>query len=299
MRMSPTFVPAMDVRAMKGSSKTKDSGLRSLLRRFFVTTFLKAQDDARYRILSERAHGLDFQTIAVCVVAAFSLTSINYLGNLDFTLASLHDFGLTGPAADINRFLIAISNERLAGLIWWASTTVCFYFVLPALFIRLALRQPLSSYGLKAKGGFKDYRLYLMMFALMVPIVLTVSGMSSFQARYPFYQVGKGEGLLPFFWQWEFFYFLQFFSLEFFFRGFMVHGLKHRFGYYSVFVMSVPYCMIHFHKPMLEALAAIAAGVILGTLSLKSRSILLGVAIHYSVAITMDIAALWRKGLLW
>jgi membrane protease YdiL (CAAX protease family) len=136
------------------------------------------------------------------------------------------------------------------------------------------------------------------MFVVMLPTVLVVSGAASFQARYPFYQMAPGEPLAPFFWQWEFFYFLQFFSLEFFFRGFMVHGLKHRFGYYTVFVMCVPYCMIHFHKPLPEALAAIIAGVILGTLSLKSRSILLGVAIHYSVAITMDLAALWRKGLL-
>ena len=45
-------------------------------------------------------------------------------------------------------------------------------------------------------------------------------------------------------------------------------------------------------------IALIIAGIILGTLSLKSRSIWLGVAIHFSVAITMDICSLWQKGLL-
>jgi membrane protease YdiL (CAAX protease family) len=76
----------------------------------------------------------------------------------------------------------------------------------------------------------------------------------------------------------------------------MVHGLKEKFGFYSIFVMMVPYCMIHFQKPMPETIGAILAGIILGALSLKSRSIWLGVAIHYSVAITMDIAALYQKG---
>jgi membrane protease YdiL (CAAX protease family) len=97
---------------------------------------------------------------------------------------------------------------------------------------------------------------------------------------------------------WEALYLLQFISLEFFFRGFMVHGMKHRFGIYSVLVMTIPYCMIHFGKPLPETIAAIVAGIVLGTLSLKSRSILLGVCIHYSVGLMMDLAALWQKGLL-
>jgi phosphoglucosamine mutase len=42
--------------------------------------------------------------------------------------------------------------------------------------------------------------------------------------------------------------------------------------------------------------AAIVAGLVLGVLSLKSNSIWLGVAIHFSVAITMDFCSLWQKG---
>jgi membrane protease YdiL (CAAX protease family) len=64
--------------------------------------------------------------------------------------------------------------------------------------------------------------------------------------------------------------------------------------------MVVPYCMIHFGKPFLEALAAIAAGIVLGTLALKTRSIWCGVLIHVSVAISMDVAALVQRGeILW
>jgi membrane protease YdiL (CAAX protease family) len=95
---------------------------------------------------------------------------------------------------------------------------------------------------------------------------------------------------------WQILYFVQFICVEFFFRGFLLHGLKQKFGYYSVFIMTIPYCMIHFGKPMPETFSAIIAGIILGTLSLKSNSIWLGVAIHYSVAITMDLAAIWQLG---
>ena len=93
-------------------------------------------------------------------------------------------------------------------------------------------------------------------------------------------------------------YAAQLVALEFFFRGFMVHGLKHRLGYAAIFVMVVPYNMIHFEKPLLEAIGAIAGGVTLGTLSLKTRSIWWGAALHIAVAGVMDVLALSQKGLL-
>ena len=62
--------------------------------------------------------------------------------------------------------------------------------------------------------------------------------------------------------------------------------------------MTVPYCMIHFGKPMPETIAAIVAGVVLGYMSLKSRNIWLGFLVHCGVALMMDIAALFRRGVL-
>ena len=76
----------------------------------------------------------------------------------------------------------------------------------------------------------------------------------------------------------------------------MLHGLRHRLGPYAIPVMTVPYCMIHFAKPLPETCAAIVAGLALGFMSLKTRSILLGAAIHVSVALSMDLASLWRQG---
>ncbi len=123
-----------------------------------------------------------------------------------------------------------------------------------------------------------------------------MSANEHFQATYPFYPLEPGDALWPNFWRWELFYGLQFFALEFFFRGFMVHGTRQRFGIYSVFVMTVPYCLIHFGKPMQEAFASIIAGIVLGLMSLKTRSVWMGALLHVSVALSMDISSLWRKG---
>ena len=62
--------------------------------------------------------------------------------------------------------------------------------------------------------------------------------------------------------------------------------------------MIVPYMMIHFPKPWLEASGAIFFGLFLGVLALHTRSIWGGVLVHISIALSMDIAALLQtKGL--
>ncbi|MBK9769112.1 MAG: CPBP family intramembrane metalloprotease [Chloracidobacterium sp.] len=135
--------------------------------------------------------------------------------------------------------------------------------------------------------------------AVMLPIVYWMSLTSSFSGKYPFLKVYNGDPYLgSTLIIWELVYFLQFFGLEFFFRGFLVHSLKPSLGFYSILVMTVPYCMIHFQKPMPEAFAAIFAGIFLGWISYKNGTIWLGLVLHCTVAFSMDILALYAKGLL-
>ena len=144
----------------------------------------------------------------------------------------------------------------------------------------------------------RTHPLYAVLLAVSVPFVVVASYTGAFQAKYPFYDLAAGEGLWPNMALWWVVYGLQFAALEFFFRGFMIHGLSGRLGYMAVFVMVVPYNMLHYGKPLAEAVAAIAGGAVLGSLSLRSRSIWWGVAVHVGVAGTMDVAALVHKGFL-
>ncbi|MCP5322450.1 MAG: CPBP family intramembrane metalloprotease [Candidatus Paracaedibacteraceae bacterium] len=128
--------------------------------------------------------------------------------------------------------------------------------------------------------------------AIMFPLIMTAATFPSFQHTYPFFRVPEGISIWPNIIIWEIFYLLQFLGTEFFFRGFLIHGLKARFGFYSIFVSMIPYCMIHFQKPFLEAFGSIFAGLILGTMSLRTNSIIMGVILHFGVALTMDICSL-------
>ncbi len=263
----------------------------------FVKTFTDAEQESAVKTRMGAAK-INKRLIVICILVAFGLSMIRYFSEVDFTANFLRSLGAGHAAASFEALMFASANAQLWRLAWWAGLIILFYLIIPALVILFYFKEKLSDYGLKFKGAFKDIQLYFIMLCVMVPLVLFFSTTRSFQARYPFYTLHAGESLFPNFMIWECLYFLQFFSLEFFFRGFMVHGLKNRFGFYSVFVMTIPYCMIHFGKPLPETLAAIIAGIVLGVLSLKSRSILLGVLIHFSVAISMDLCSLWQKGLL-
>jgi membrane protease YdiL (CAAX protease family) len=61
-------------------------------------------------------------------------------------------------------------------------------------------------------------------------------------------------------------------------------------------MMLLPYVMIHFTKPILEALGAVFAGTVLALMSLRTRSIWGGVTIHVAVAWTMDALVLSQTG---
>lgn len=126
---------------------------------------------------------------------------------------------------------------------------------------------------------------------MLIPLWV-VSGTEGFQRKYPFYHLKPGEHPWPRMLIFEILYALQFVALEFFFRGFVLHGTRHRFGSGSIFVMMVPYCMIHFQKPMPETFGAIIAGIVLGFTSLKTRSIWLGASLHIAVAWSMETLAL-------
>jgi membrane protease YdiL (CAAX protease family) len=132
--------------------------------------------------------------------------------------------------------------------------------------------------------------IYAALFAAILPVIVGASFTAPFQHTYPFYKLAARS------WTdlaaWEAMYALSFLALEFFFRGFLLFALRRPFGANAIFVMCVPYCMIHFHKPVAEVVGAIFAGIILGTLALRTRSIWCGVLIHVSVAWTMDLLAL-------
>ncbi len=275
--------------------------LSKIYNSFFVNTFQKIQNEHLAFVNNNSNKAFDKKSLFLIIIVCLCLTMIEYFGKQPgyrLSISVLNFLHLDSLSLNLKEILEQNPNRQLYALAYWVGVILLFYFILPILLIKFVFKQKLGDYALQFGKFYKDYKIYLVMLVIMLPLLFIFSGTEGFLSRYPFYIMSKGENLWPNFWIWQMLYFLQFVALEFFFRGFVLHGLKKRFGIYAIFIMMIPYCMIHFDKAFMETIAAIIAGFVLGVLSLKSNSIILGILIHYSIAITMDLAALWQKGIL-
>ncbi len=220
------------------------------------------------------------KTMVVLLASICCLMATNFLSNASH-LPMVND-------------LIEGDNYIFYHYLYWAISTTLFYVVLPVIVILFYFKDKLSDYGWKRQNFFGYYRIYFFALFIILPFVFFASFGDSFRETYPFYVPPKDE-LFPKYFVWEFFYVLQFFALEFFFRGFMVHGLKQELGVLSVFIMTIPYCMIHFGKPLPECIGSIFAGIFLGLMSYKTNSVWMGSLAHAIVALSMNLLGLWHR----
>lgn len=272
-------MPLVDEPAGAPPPLSPAGGLLAALGRRAAAEWRAIDDDgARERALLQARGGPDLRPAWVLVLVTIILVAEQYWGDTT-------TFYRLWPAADGTRW------GSLGEHAWWSGAKLVGYLLVPALVARLAGMR-LADLGLSRAGMTRHLRLYAALFALVLPLVVVASTTRAFQDTYPFYKQAARSwtDLLA----WEAMYGATFLAVEFFFRGFMLFALRRAFGASAIFVMIIPYTMVHFTKPPAEVFGAIAAGVVLGALALRTRSIWCGVLIHVSVAWSMDLLALWH-----
>ncbi len=256
---------------------------------------------------SDRPSAVDFdqlrnrsRTTTVALVTAPLVLTIWYYFGVAGPLrlpAYLVALGFDQPAADLRAWFFDSPSASLNRNLLFGAMSVFVFLILPAAVVRWILREPFSAFGVRLRGTLEGFAVSAVLFALMLPIYVLLSFTETFQSQYPLYKPPSGEPLGSVFYCWQLLYGLQFVSVEFFFRGFLLHGTRLSLGSSSVLVMTIPYCMIHFGKPILETAASIPTGIVLGLLSLRYRSIWPGLAVHLGLAWAMEILTGWQTGL--
>jgi membrane protease YdiL (CAAX protease family) len=247
----------------------------------------------------ERArHGdtLDLRPAVCLVVAAIVLTMQEYYGGRAFFEQAIKP-ELTAWSDKGHSWVKVAKYGELYGYSWWVMARILGYVVFPLTVWKLAFPQDrLMDMGLRGRGFFKHLWIYGACLAFVLPVMLLVAQQPDFGTYYPFYKLSSRSWFD--FLAWEAMYWLQFLGLELFFRGWMLAALRRSMGSAAIFVMAVPYCMIHYGKPYLEAHGAIVAGVVLGTLAMRTRSIYAGFLLHITVAAGMDWLSLFKRAAL-
>ncbi|MDX2053566.1 MAG: CPBP family glutamic-type intramembrane protease [Polyangiaceae bacterium] len=250
----------------------------SLLKRLTVDQWALVDREHRKESLPS------LKPVAVLIAVAISLVVAHFWGK-PTSVANL---------PGVQDFLQRLPTPELYPSLYWALFKVVNYLLIPVVCIKLVLRENVVDFGLTLRHSARIWGLYLAMFLVVLPLAYLVSSTPAFLKTYPKF-AGAGESWGVFF-VWEAAYGLQFFLLEFFFRGFALFALARYIGSLAIFVMVVPYAMIHFGKPAAECFGSIIAGTALGTIALRTRSIYGGVFVHCGIAWSMDVFAMLHKG---
>ena len=147
------------------------------------------------------------------------------------------------------------------------------------------------GYGLKKTTNLSVYFLLLV---LMLPFITLASFSSSFLQQYPraFKAIESSQQTSIFHWLFfETVYALNFLSIEFFFRSFLIIAFLRISGVHAIIPAACFYCCIHFDKPLAEAISSFFGGWLLGIICYYSKSIWGGCLIHVGIAWLMELFA--------
>ncbi len=181
------------------------------------------------------------------------------------------------------------SYSDVIARIWQFAVFFVLMFVIPALTVKFWFKRPLTDFGMGI-GNYKEGLKWLVTIPLVVaPIIYLSSKMPDVRLEYPMAKslLNDTSNLLLY----ESAYVLLYYTAwEFFFRGFLLFGLRERFGdFNAILIQTISSCLVHIGKPEGEIIGSIIVGIIFGVVALRTRSIWYVFLIHAAIGVLTDI----------
>ncbi len=240
----------------------------------------------RFRLLSEIKHlftkikELDRKVIIIFISISILQTISWYYTSRRFFRYNFFDSLQDNP------------NVYLIEYLYWFIGDFLTFFILPVLVIKIILKEKIKNYGVTAGDYKAGIKISLIFLSIMIPIIWFASALPDFSSAYP--QLKTTIDSWNVFFIFELGLFVYLIAWEFVWRGFMLFGLKEKFGYYAIFIQMIPFLILHNGKPVLEAFGAIIAGLALGVLAFRTRSIIYCVITHACVMFSIDFISILR-----
>ncbi len=186
-----------------------------------------------------------------------------------------------------------VDDTKFYQTLYWFTADGFLMLAVPIILIITVLKERPFDFGFRL-GDYKFGLISSGVFILvMVPVVWIASGSETFARAYPQGGVTVRESI-PVLLFYELFVGFYMLGWEFFWRGYMLFGLKEKFGYYAVLIQMVPFMILHRGKPEIEVFASIFAGLILGIQALRANSFIYCFVVHWGVMIFVDTVSVLR-----
>lgn len=213
----------------------------------------------------------DFKPTIILLLAALLPALHRYFGSIEFASRT---------------FTSATSFETV--FFMFVSAFVLF-FVVPYAVVRLIFREGGRDYGIVVGDWRRGLTLTLILFPIIAGTILYPGSQTAeMRAFYPF-DKAAGDSVAAFL-KLQLVRGLFFYSAwEFFFRGFMLFGLRKYLGdWLAICIQTIPSCLWHIGTPTGETFSSIVGGVLFGIIAVRTRSILWPLLLHYLIGVGLD-----------
>jgi len=186
-------------------------------------------------------------------------------------------------------FFDALSSNPGVYLYEFAYWYICDFitlFIIPALIIKLVFKEKIRDYGVKVGDFNTGIKLSALFLVAMIPIIWFVTSQPAFSLTYPLLDQARDSWKIFILYELGLLFYL--FAWEFFWRGFMLFGLREKFGYYAVIIQMIPFLILHNGKPPIETFGAILGGITLGILAYRTQSIYYCIVTHAGIMLSID-----------
>lgn len=162
-------------------------------------------------------------------------------------------------------------------------------FVSPILYQVISKNKISSNMGLRWGDG----RAGSIILIFSIPILMIISYISSyqpaFQAEYPLAKNIISDHQYIFIYELAYVV-LYYLAWEFYFRGFLLFGLKNKYGpMAAILIQTISSSLVHIGKPADEAMASVLAGLIFGAIALRTGSIIYTFILHAVLGVSLDL----------
>jgi membrane protease YdiL (CAAX protease family) len=223
----------------------------------------------------------ELSTYIILLSAPVLLTLYWYYGNAE-------SFGVYFPRLKSDQYF------NFYSYIWQFFSFFILTFMIPAIFIKIYLKRPLTDFGFGLGDINFGLRLVIIVIPLLVvPIIYLASQMPDIRQEYPLSKLLHSHHELVLWYEFTRI-FVYYVAWEFFFRGFLLFGLRKQFGSMNaILIQTISSCLIHLGKPEGEILGSIILGIIFGAIAIRTRSFLYVFILHSTIGVLTDIFILF------